>query len=730
MYLFTCQCVGCQCVKGKKMSSSYSSKDDFLTKLTEIIETNLTNSQFGVSMLARELNMSRSNLHRKVNSLAKISVSQFINQVRLKKAKELLRHTSDNVSDVAYKVGFNNVSYFIKCFHKYYSYSPGEIGKRDDDESNSTPTVESKRKRLRTIIISAIFVVVAAIALFFVFKPFTSKQRDLDKSIAVLPFEDISGDGNQEWLASALTDEILEHLDKVKAFSLRSRTSVQKYRDHKQSIPEIGKELKVNYIVEGQTQLQKDIVRIRVQLIDAKTDNHIWSEHYDREWEEIFDIQSDIAKRISQELKSLLSPEEIEKIEKKPTVNLEAYTYYRKAHDLGMQMDSAKNEQAIVLSKRALDIDPNYVNAIAGLASSYSNAVEKFGYKKHWIDTAYTLVNKAVSIDPDNAKVHHSFGYVYGLKGLHEKAIEEYHKVLEINPKASGAVNDIGLQYEYLGRYDEAARYYLKSNSINPIEIIPLSNISRIYLHLWDFEKAKQWGEKGLELGPEYYRSLYTLYLESLYQGNYQEALEFAKKIEESIDNRMGSLTRQAETLLLSGNLSEAEKNFNMAFNIESKGLDSLVYNHEFYNHEFYGYEYLGYIYWNTERKYKAVSLFNNLIEVLERQLQEEEEYYREHYYYEFRIAGMYALQGNKEAAYLWLGKIVDTDLSRYKWAIYASVCPLFETIRDDDRFKEMISEVRTEIDSMRQRLEELETKGELMPTISEKLNATNTTIP
>ena len=187
----------------------------------------------------------------------------------------------------------------------------------------------------------------------------------------------------------------------------------------------------------------------------------------------------------------------------------------------------------------------------------------------------------------------------------------------------------------------------------------------------------------------------------------------------------MGSLTRQAETLLLSGNLSEAEKNFNMAFNIESKGLDSLVYNHEFY-----GYEYLGYIYWNTERKYKAVSLFNNLIEVLERQLQEEEEYYREHYYYEFRIAGMYALQGNKEAAYLWLGKIVDTDLSRYKWAIYASVCPLFETIRDDDRFKEMISEVRTEIDSMRQRLEELETKGELMPTISEKLNATNTTIP
>jgi AraC-like DNA-binding protein len=119
------------------MNSTDSAENEFLTKLTETIEANLTNPQFGVSMLAKEMGMSRSNLHRKVNNTLKISVSQFINQVRLKKAKEILRHTSETVSEIAYKVGFSNVSYFIKCFHEYYGYSPGEVGNRDSDENNS-----------------------------------------------------------------------------------------------------------------------------------------------------------------------------------------------------------------------------------------------------------------------------------------------------------------------------------------------------------------------------------------------------------------------------------------------------------------------------------------------------------------------------------------------------------------------------------------------------------------
>ena len=119
------------------MTPTTSGEKEFLEKLTQITETNLTNEQFGVSELAREMGMSRSNLHRKVKSTAKISVSQFIRQERLKQAMELLKQTSSTASEVAYKVGFGSVTYFTKCFHDYYGFPPGEVGQRESREYNS-----------------------------------------------------------------------------------------------------------------------------------------------------------------------------------------------------------------------------------------------------------------------------------------------------------------------------------------------------------------------------------------------------------------------------------------------------------------------------------------------------------------------------------------------------------------------------------------------------------------
>ncbi|MBE9480138.1 MAG: helix-turn-helix transcriptional regulator, partial [Bacteroidetes bacterium] len=118
------------------MTDSHSIENDFLNKITEIIEENISNEQFGVSELAREIGMSRSNLLRKIKKLTKLSVSQFIRQVRLKNAVEMLRQNSLTVSEVSFKVGFSSPSYFIKCFHDYYGYPPGEVGNRDLNESD------------------------------------------------------------------------------------------------------------------------------------------------------------------------------------------------------------------------------------------------------------------------------------------------------------------------------------------------------------------------------------------------------------------------------------------------------------------------------------------------------------------------------------------------------------------------------------------------------------------
>src|SRR5687767_14891198 len=155
------------------MPDSLPVENDFLKQLTAIVEKNISNEQFGVSELADEMNMSRSNLLRKVKKQTKLSVSQLISQVRLKRAMELLRKSSFNVSEVSQQVGFSSTSYFIKCFREYYGYPPGEVGKRPEEQVVAVPVHQPKSKRNLLILASVGLVVALAVGL-FIYKPLLS----------------------------------------------------------------------------------------------------------------------------------------------------------------------------------------------------------------------------------------------------------------------------------------------------------------------------------------------------------------------------------------------------------------------------------------------------------------------------------------------------------------------------------------------------------------------------
>ena len=198
------------------MVASYSSDNEFITKLKEITKANLDNPQFGVSWLAREMGMSRTNLHRKVKLIEKISVSQFINQIRLKNAKDILSHTSDTVSEVAYKVGYSNVSYFIKCFHDYYGYSPGQVGNRDED-TGELATAKLNKKQLTTMLIALASFVILVLILIAVFKPFSGRHGRPEKSIIVFPFNDDSPDEGNGYIINGLRRDIIGKLEKIVA---------------------------------------------------------------------------------------------------------------------------------------------------------------------------------------------------------------------------------------------------------------------------------------------------------------------------------------------------------------------------------------------------------------------------------------------------------------------------------------------------------------------------------
>ncbi|HNU43015.1 MAG TPA: helix-turn-helix domain-containing protein, partial [Cyclobacteriaceae bacterium] len=299
---------------------------EFLNQLSAKINEHLANEQFGVSELADALNMSRSNLLRKVKKATNLSVSQLISQARLTKGMQLLRTGSFNVSEVAHQVGFNSTSYFIKCFREYYGYPPGEAGKRISEQEPvpvSPPPSSSKKIKWLLLVVLLTGLVAAGWFLF----PHLKKEEPLakEKSIVVLPFKNDSSDSTNVYLINGLMEATLNNLQKIKALRVLSRTSAEKYRSSSKTIPEIAKELNVTYFVEGSGQKMGERIVLNIQLIDGTTDTHLWSRQYRREAVDIFALQQEISEDIANEIQAVITPDERSRIQKRPTQNLEAY---------------------------------------------------------------------------------------------------------------------------------------------------------------------------------------------------------------------------------------------------------------------------------------------------------------------------------------------------------------------------------------------------------------------
>ncbi|HSH09269.1 MAG TPA: hypothetical protein VK995_02705, partial [Oceanipulchritudo sp.] len=194
--------------------------------------------------------------------------------------------------------------------------------------------------------------------------------QESDMSIAVLPLGNLSPDPDNAFFAAGVHEDILTNLSKIKALRVISRTSTAGYKDTTKNLMEIGKELGVRYLVEGSVRRADNRVRVTVQLINARTDQHIWAENYDRTLEDIFAIQSAIATEIAEKLQAVISPEEVEQLEKLPTSNLEAYDFFLRFRQLQRDSDSVgpAGDEKIALLEKAVELDPEYAEAWAQLS--------------------------------------------------------------------------------------------------------------------------------------------------------------------------------------------------------------------------------------------------------------------------------------------------------------------------------------------------------------------------
>jgi TolB-like protein/AraC-like DNA-binding protein/Tfp pilus assembly protein PilF len=431
------------------MPDSLPVENDFISQLTAIVEKNISNEQFGVSELADEMSMSRSNLLRKVKKETNLSVSQLISQVRLKRGMDLLHKSSLNVSEVSHQVGFASTSYFIKCFREYYGYPPGEVGKKNDAKTsvdateisvNTTTPTTSKSKRSFLIGFLALIIALGIGSLIYYYAQSSSKTAPLEKSIAVLPFKNDSNDSTNLYLINGLMESTLNNLQKMKDLKVLSRTSSEKYRNTSMSIPEMAKELNVSYFVEGSGQKLGDRIFLNIQLIEASSDKHLWAKQYVREAKDIFELQKEIAKNIADEIQVIISPELQKIIEKNPTDNLEAYDLFLKGREIFYRGSRQDLEASISFFQKAVERDPKFALAYAEMARVYYY-LDVFQTEKKYAEEINNCADKALLYDPKLTESLVAKALFYLIKQDYELAVPYLEKALEYNPNSIAVIN-------------------------------------------------------------------------------------------------------------------------------------------------------------------------------------------------------------------------------------------------------------------------------------------------
>ena len=445
------------------MEKRQSMKEEFLQTIQQIIMANLGDDNFSVDQLAKETGLSRSMLHRKLKKLTGKSATELITEYRLNKAKELLESDVATVAEIAYIVGFSSPSYFNKVFRKYFQIAPGEIRK-------GKKVVVGQHKKYRNLFTSKIKSPAAVVLIFLfavvlvLFGGYFLKQNTnrAETSIAILPFDNLSSNDETQYFADGIVEDLLTRLSIINNLKVISRTSSEMFRNKgDKTIPEIGDILGVKLVVEGTIQRVEDQIRITVQLIDAKTDNHILSKQYNRNLNDFFEVQSEIASEIASELSLVLTNNEQKALKRGQTANLKAFEYKQ----LGRYQLNKRTRDGFFNSLKyfrlAINEDPDYALVYAEMADSYF-LMAWYGYVefKSGRDSAINLALKALELDEALGEAHTVLGVVYNEYDRQYKlAKKEYIKALKLNPNHSTTYQYFSEFLSTVGKLKEQGNY-------------------------------------------------------------------------------------------------------------------------------------------------------------------------------------------------------------------------------------------------------------------------------
>jgi TolB-like protein/AraC-like DNA-binding protein/Tfp pilus assembly protein PilF len=636
------------------MENQHSMGDQFLRIIHQNIEENLGNEDFSVEDLAKSVGLSRSMLHRKLIKLTGKSAGNLIAEKRLLRAKELLENDVATSSEIAYKVGFKSPSYFTRVFKNYFKVSPGDVRKgvviipphTSDDYLHENRNFTRKRIRNFSLIIPIILfiLILTGGGMYYLFE----KKIPGDKSIVILPFDNLSSDTENMYFADGIIEDILNNLFLISDLRVISRTTSKRFIGTNLTAKEIAREVNTRNVLEGSIRRYGNKVRISVQLIDARRDQHLWSANFDRDLNDIMGIQGDIALQVAQKLNAVISDKEKHLIGKIPTKNSEAYDNYLKGrfllHKANSEQRSDFDKEGVMAClqyfEKAIAADKNFAEAYAGLANARFN-LSAWGWlpANEGAFKAKDLFAKALEIDPDCAEAHAVKGAFHAwVECRFEEGRKEFETSVQLNPNFATTHQWYAQLLMTTGPIEEARRHMDRAVELEPYFWVVQNLNAWIYYFEGKFDKAIDACFIAHDLKPGFLENNWLFFLNYAKLGEGEKAMKELQTIAGSSQNKnefADEIKDAYDKSGINGLFSWLIKiNINKPVPIE--GMDG----------------------------------------------------------YPFFIAWWNAILGNKEESINWLMRNTETNKSYSTYLILIATNPDFDLLHDDPRFQTIIEKI------------------------------------